>query len=178
MAVLVAAEWPRLSPRFGLEGRRRRAARAPQIEPLRVLRPEDDDFRGSVERDLAQLPTTKERDQKALVHGDVRCVDHGRVRQDPQRVLHVLRLLVVGDLEPHAMTAGREPPTGTVIVMRLPFGACVGVRPVPATLAKIDLGSRPDPVSEATNVRILRAGPNAKAGEAEAESRRRSRSGT
>ena len=55
--------------------------------------------------------------------------------------------------------AGREPPDRDRVVMRLPFGAYVGVRPVPATLAKIDLGSRPDPVSEATNVRSLRAGP-------------------
>ena len=38
-------------------------ARAPQSN-LRVLRPEDDDFAASVERDLAQLPTTKERDRK------------------------------------------------------------------------------------------------------------------
>ncbi len=30
---------------------------------LRVLRPEDDDFAASVERDLAQLPTIKERDR-------------------------------------------------------------------------------------------------------------------
>jgi hypothetical protein len=63
VAVLVAAEWPRLSPRFGLEGRRRRA-RERRKSNLRVLRPEDDDdFAASVERDLAQLPTTKERDR-------------------------------------------------------------------------------------------------------------------
>jgi len=64
VAVLVAAEWPRLSPRFGFEGRRRRA-RERRKSNLRVLRPEDDDdFAASVERDLAQLPTTKERDRK------------------------------------------------------------------------------------------------------------------
>ncbi|HEU6444278.1 MAG TPA: hypothetical protein VFL61_04400 [Gaiellaceae bacterium] len=62
VAVLVAAEWPRLSPRIGLEGRRRRA-RERRKANLRVLRPEDDDFAASVERDLAQLPTTKERDR-------------------------------------------------------------------------------------------------------------------
>ena len=62
VVVLVAAEWPRLSPRLGSEGRRRRA-RERRKSNLRVLRPEDDDFAASVERDLANLPTTKERDR-------------------------------------------------------------------------------------------------------------------
>jgi hypothetical protein len=62
VAVLVAAEWPRLSERFGFEGRRQRARRK-QKANLRVLRPEDDDFAASVERDLAQLPTITERDR-------------------------------------------------------------------------------------------------------------------
>ena len=62
VAVLVAAEWPRLAPRLGYEGRRQRA-RERRKSNLRVLRPEDDDFAASVERDLAQLPTTKERDR-------------------------------------------------------------------------------------------------------------------
>jgi hypothetical protein len=62
VAVLVAAEWPRLSPRLGTEGRRRRA-RERRKSNLRVLKPEDDDFAASVERDLANLPTTKERDR-------------------------------------------------------------------------------------------------------------------
>jgi hypothetical protein len=62
VAVLVAAEWPRLGERFGLEGRSRRERRRRKSN-LRVLRPEDDEFAASVERDLAQLPTTKERDR-------------------------------------------------------------------------------------------------------------------
>jgi hypothetical protein len=62
VGVLVAAEWPRLSVRLGLEGRRQRERRRRKAN-LRVLRPEDDDFAASVERDLAQLPTTKERDR-------------------------------------------------------------------------------------------------------------------
>jgi hypothetical protein len=62
VAVLAAAEWPRLSERFGLDGRRQRARRRRKSN-LRVLHPEDDDFAASVERDLAQLPTTKERDR-------------------------------------------------------------------------------------------------------------------
>jgi hypothetical protein len=65
VAVLVAAEWPRLSDRFGFEGRRQRERRRRKSN-LRVLRPEDDDdFAASVERDLAQLPTTKERDRNS-----------------------------------------------------------------------------------------------------------------
>lgn len=65
VAVLVAAEWPRLAPRFGWEGRRARA-RARQKAELRLLRGDDDDsdeFAASVERDLAQLPTTNDRDR-------------------------------------------------------------------------------------------------------------------
>jgi hypothetical protein len=62
VAVLVAAEWPRLSERFGFEGRRQRERRRSKSN-LGVLRRVDDDFAASVERDLAQLPTTKERDR-------------------------------------------------------------------------------------------------------------------
>jgi hypothetical protein len=62
VGVLVAAEWPRLSERFGFEGRRQRERRRRKSN-LRVLKPEDDDFAASVERDLAQLPTIKERDR-------------------------------------------------------------------------------------------------------------------
>jgi hypothetical protein len=62
VAVLAAAEWPRLSERFGLEGRRQRARRR-QKSNLRVLHPEDDDFAASVERDLDQLPTLDESDR-------------------------------------------------------------------------------------------------------------------
>ncbi len=65
VAVLVAAEWPRLSGRFGWQGRRVRA-RKRQKAQFTLLRGEDDDsdeFAASVERDLAQLPTTNERDR-------------------------------------------------------------------------------------------------------------------
>lgn len=65
VAVLVVAEWPRLGGRFGLEGRRARA-RSRRKSQLKLLRPERDDesdeFAASVERDLAQLPTTRDRD--------------------------------------------------------------------------------------------------------------------
>ncbi len=65
VAILVAAEWPRLAARAGLsDGRLSRRRR--RKTHLRVLEPEadpdSDEFAASVERDLAQLPTTKERD--------------------------------------------------------------------------------------------------------------------
>jgi hypothetical protein len=64
VATLVAAEWPRLAGRTGATARFRPRAR--RQSHLRVLEPEDDpdsdEFAASVERDLAQLPTTKERD--------------------------------------------------------------------------------------------------------------------
>jgi hypothetical protein len=66
VAVLAAAEWPRLTTRFGWEGRRARS-RARRKAEFRLLKPEDDDdsdeFAASVERDLAQLPTTNDRDR-------------------------------------------------------------------------------------------------------------------
>jgi hypothetical protein len=64
VAVLGAAEWPRLTARFGWE-RRRNRARERQKAQLRLLTTEDDsdEFAASVERDLAQLPTTNDRDR-------------------------------------------------------------------------------------------------------------------
>jgi hypothetical protein len=65
VVVLVAAEWPRLEARVGWQERRKRRRRRGQPE-LRVIRGEDDseEFAASVERDLAQLPTTKDRDRR------------------------------------------------------------------------------------------------------------------
>jgi hypothetical protein len=68
VAVLVAAEWPRLTTRFGWEGRRARS-RARRKAQLRVLKTpltdedDSDEFAASVERDLAQLPTTNDPDR-------------------------------------------------------------------------------------------------------------------
>jgi hypothetical protein len=66
VAILIAAEWPRLAGRTGLSGTRFRP-RTRRKSHLRVLEependPDSDEFAASVERDLAQLPTTKERD--------------------------------------------------------------------------------------------------------------------
>ena len=63
VAVLVAAEWPRLSSRLGPERRRLRARskRKQQLTLLRTPDDESDEFAASVQRDLAQLPTTRDR---------------------------------------------------------------------------------------------------------------------
>ena len=65
LAVLVAAEWPRLDRAFGKEGRRGRE-RARRKANLKVIRNDDEDsleeFAASVERDLDRLPTIDKRD--------------------------------------------------------------------------------------------------------------------
>jgi hypothetical protein len=64
--VLVAgAEWPRLDERFGGDARRRRQ-RARRKTSLRVVRDDEaDEFAASVERDLANLPTTEDRERRS-----------------------------------------------------------------------------------------------------------------
>ena len=64
VAALVGAEWPRLGARvdlpFGADARRRRE-RAKRKASLRVVQSNDaDEFAASVERDLANLPTTED----------------------------------------------------------------------------------------------------------------------
>jgi hypothetical protein len=63
VAILVAAEWPRLDRRLGMEARRGRE-RARRKANLKVIRSEEslEDFAASVERDLSELPTIDERD--------------------------------------------------------------------------------------------------------------------
>ena len=64
VAILVAAEWPRIDAIVGPE-RRRRRARAKRKEKLRVVEETDsDDFAASVQRDLENLPTIEERDRR------------------------------------------------------------------------------------------------------------------
>jgi hypothetical protein len=65
VAVLIGAEWPRLSGRFGGDSRRRRD-RAKRKANLTLLQPEgeSEEFARSVERDLAQLPTIEEKDRR------------------------------------------------------------------------------------------------------------------
>jgi hypothetical protein len=65
VAVVIGAEWPRLGAglesRLGVDARRRRE-RAKRKASLRVVEPasDADDFAASVERDLANLPTTED----------------------------------------------------------------------------------------------------------------------
>ena len=67
VAVVVAAEWQRLggafAGRFGSDARRSRE-RQRRKSNLKLVRSEADDFEQSVQRDLAELPTTKERDRR------------------------------------------------------------------------------------------------------------------
>jgi hypothetical protein len=61
VAVVVAAEWPRIQRLFGSEGRRLRE-REKRKAKLRVVNPDDEDFVASVQRDLESLPTIEERE--------------------------------------------------------------------------------------------------------------------
>jgi hypothetical protein len=63
VAVVVGAEWPRLSARYGNEARRRRE-RTKRKGQLKLLRTETEEFAASVERDLNELPTIEETDRK------------------------------------------------------------------------------------------------------------------
>ena len=60
VAVVVAAEWPRLTGAVGVDARRRRQ-RDRRKAKLHVIVNEDvDEFEESVRRDLESLPTTEE----------------------------------------------------------------------------------------------------------------------
>ena len=63
LVVIVAAEWPRLDERIGGKARRRRE-RAKRKRGLKVIRSDTDDFAASVQRDLANLPTIEEREER------------------------------------------------------------------------------------------------------------------
>jgi hypothetical protein len=66
VAVLLAAEWPRVAGRLGLEDRRLpRPRRRRSASHLHLVQTESEEFAASVERDLNQLPTTlDERDRR------------------------------------------------------------------------------------------------------------------
>ena len=63
VAVVLGAEWPRVSGRYGAEARHRRE-RARRKGQLKLLRTDTEEFAASVERDLDQLPTIEEHDRK------------------------------------------------------------------------------------------------------------------
>jgi hypothetical protein len=63
VAILIAAEWPRLDRWLGVDARRERE-RSKRKANLKVIRSEEslEEFAASVERDLSRLPTIDERD--------------------------------------------------------------------------------------------------------------------
>jgi hypothetical protein len=63
IAVVIAAEWPRLSARLGGDARSRRA-RARRKSQFRVVRSDQEDFAASVQRDLDRLPTIEEQERR------------------------------------------------------------------------------------------------------------------
>ena len=62
IALLVAAEWQRVSGLVGLDARRARE-RQRRKASLKLIKTEEEEFAESVQRDLSSLPTTKERDR-------------------------------------------------------------------------------------------------------------------
>jgi len=63
VAVLAAAEWPRLTARLGVRARLPGATKRRRDSHLRPVRTESEEFAASVERDLNRLPTIEERDR-------------------------------------------------------------------------------------------------------------------
>jgi hypothetical protein len=64
--LIIGAEWPRLSERFGGGAARvRRPRRRRRKQRLRVVEPDSDDFAASVQRDLENLPVIEEQDGKS-----------------------------------------------------------------------------------------------------------------
>ena len=65
--VLVGAEWPRLTERFGAPAwaARSRPKRKRNLKLVQGEEGEGDDFRRSVERDLDSLPVLEERDDSS-----------------------------------------------------------------------------------------------------------------
>ena len=64
--VVLAAEWPRIAARFGIDARtRRQRGHGRRKGTLRLVTPdESEEFAASVERDLSRLPTIEERNGK------------------------------------------------------------------------------------------------------------------
>ena len=62
-AVVVGAEWSRVSGLVGADARRQRERRRRKAS-FKVIRSEEEEFAASVERDLAELPTIEEKDRR------------------------------------------------------------------------------------------------------------------
>ena len=62
VAVVIGAEWSRVSMLVGADARRQRERKRRKAS-FKVIRSEEEEFAESVQRDLSSLPTTKERDR-------------------------------------------------------------------------------------------------------------------
>lgn len=63
VAVVIGAEWSRVSALVGPDARRQRD-RNKRKASLKLIRSEEEEFAESVERDLAGLPTIEEKDRR------------------------------------------------------------------------------------------------------------------
>jgi hypothetical protein len=63
VALVIAAEWPRVSGLVGMDARRERERRR-RKESFKLIRTDEEEFAESVQRDLSALPTIEERDRK------------------------------------------------------------------------------------------------------------------
>lgn len=64
VALILAAEWPRLAQKLGSDARAARSSKR-RRESFTVIEGESDDFAASVERDLANLPVLQEPDDRS-----------------------------------------------------------------------------------------------------------------
>jgi hypothetical protein len=65
VALIVAAEWPRLGGRFGRQARVNRVRARRKREFAVIEGDREDDFAASVQRDLESLPVIEERDDRS-----------------------------------------------------------------------------------------------------------------
>ena len=63
VAVVVGAEWSRVSALVGVDARKQRD-RSKRKASLTLIRSEEEEFAESVQRDLAELPTLEEKDRR------------------------------------------------------------------------------------------------------------------
>ena len=64
LAVVIGAEWRRVTAVIGADARRQRDRRKRKAS-WKVIRSEEEEFAASVERDLAELPTIEEKDRRS-----------------------------------------------------------------------------------------------------------------
>ena len=64
VAVVIGAEWSRVSTIVGADARRQRERKRRKAS-FKVIRSEEEEFAESVQRDLAELPTIEEKDRRS-----------------------------------------------------------------------------------------------------------------